>query len=33
MKYNELIHFEPIESVVQLCEASDKSYAFNLLDT
>ncbi|MHB8065550.1 MAG: DUF6079 family protein, partial [Ruminiclostridium sp.] len=33
MKYRELIHFEPIESVVQLREASQKEYAFNLLDT
>jgi uncharacterized protein YihD (DUF1040 family) len=33
MKYKELIHFEPIETVVQLREASQNDYAFNLLDT
>lgn len=33
MKYNELLHFEPIESVVQLTDANEKESAFNLLDT
>ncbi len=33
MKYSELIHFEPIESIVQLREASQKDYAYNLLET
>lgn len=33
MKYSELLHFEPIESIVQLREASQQDYAFNLLDT
>lgn len=33
MKYSELIHFEPIESIVQLRETSQKDYAFSLLDT
>jgi hypothetical protein len=33
MKYNELVHFEPIESIVQLRETSHRDYAYNLLDT
>lgn len=33
MKYGDLIHFEPIESVVQLRESNQKEYAFQLLDT
>ena len=33
MKYGELIHFEPIESVVQLTDANEKESAFSLLDT
>ncbi|WP_003539947.1 DUF6079 family protein [Desulfotomaculum nigrificans] len=33
MKYSELIHFEPIESVVQLRESNQKDYAMQLLDT
>lgn len=33
MKYSELIHFEPIESIIQLKETSQKEYAFSLLDT
>ncbi|MDD4238041.1 MAG: DUF6079 family protein [Desulfotomaculaceae bacterium] len=33
MKYSDLIHFEPIESVVQLRESNQKEYAFQLLDT
>src|SRR5699024_10301564 len=33
MKYGDLIHFEPIESVVQLKDADEKESAFNLLDT
>ncbi|MDF9408590.1 MAG: hypothetical protein A4E52_01653 [Pelotomaculum sp. PtaB.Bin013] len=33
MKYSDLIHFEPIESVVQLRESNSKEYAFQLLDT
>src|SRR5699024_619078 len=33
MKYGNLIHFEPIESVVQLTDANEKESAFNLLDT
>lgn len=33
MKYRDLIHFEPIESVVQLRESNHKEYAFQLLDT
>ncbi|MFC4402377.1 DUF6079 family protein [Gracilibacillus xinjiangensis] len=33
MKYGDLIHFEPIESVVQLTDANEKESAFNLLDT
>ena len=33
MKYSDLIHFEPIETIVQLREASQKDYAYNLLDT
>jgi len=33
MKYNELIQFEPIESIVQLRMAKQQNYAFQLLDT
>ena len=33
MKYSELVHFEPIESIVQLRETSNRDYAYNLLDT
>lgn len=33
MKYSELIHFEPVESIVQLRETSQQDYAFNLIDT
>ncbi|MBB6451617.1 hypothetical protein HNQ94_000038 [Salirhabdus euzebyi] len=33
MKYRDLIHFEPIESVVQLTDANEKENAFKLLDT
>lgn len=33
MKYSDLIHFEPIESIVQLRETSQKDYAYSLVDT
>lgn len=33
MKYRDLIHFEPIDSVVQLTESNDSDYALHLLDT
>jgi ATPase subunit of ABC transporter with duplicated ATPase domains len=33
MKYRDLVQFEPIETIVQLREASKQDYAFNLLDT
>jgi hypothetical protein len=33
VKYNELIHFEPIESIVHLREANQQEYAFQLMDT
>ncbi|MEA3314136.1 MAG: DUF6079 family protein, partial [Caldisericota bacterium] len=33
MKYSDLISFEPIEGVIQLCEASEQDYAYQLIDT
>jgi predicted ATPase len=33
MKYNELVHFEPIQSVVQLTDADHKDDALRLLDS
>jgi hypothetical protein len=33
MKYSELVNFEPIESIVQLRETTQRDYAYNLLDT
>ncbi len=33
MKYSDLIHFEPIETVVQLRESNKEDYAMQLLDT
>lgn len=33
MKYHELIHFKPIESIVHLREANQQAYAFQLMDT
>lgn len=33
MKYSELIHFEPIETIVQLRATSQLDYAYNLLET
>ena len=33
MKYRDLIHFEPVESVVELKGAAQKEYAFKLIDT
>ncbi len=33
MKYKDLIHFEPIETVVQLRESNKEEYAMQLLDT
>jgi predicted ATPase len=33
MKYNDLISFEPIEGVIQLCDASEQDYAYQLIDT
>ena len=32
MKYSDLISFEPIEGVIQLCEASEQDYAYKLID-
>lgn len=33
MKYSDLISFEPIEGVIQLCDASEQDYAYHLIDT
>jgi hypothetical protein len=33
MKYNQLIHFEPIETIIQLKDANRQEYAFQLLST
>ena len=33
LKYSDLIHFEPIETVVQLRESNKEDYAMHLLDT
>jgi hypothetical protein len=33
MKYSDLISFEPIEGVIQLCDASKQDYAYQLIDT
>lgn len=33
MRYNELIHFEPVESVVELKGAAQSDYAYKLVDT
>lgn len=33
MKYNELTHFEPIETIIQLKDANQQEYAFHLLST
>ena len=33
MKYNELIQFEPIESVIQIRDVKDRDYALKLVDT
>ena len=33
MKYNELIHFDPIETVIQLRDADKKDVARNLVST
>ncbi|WP_041282977.1 DUF6079 family protein [Desulfofundulus kuznetsovii] len=33
MKYNDLIHFEPIETIVQLREADAKARAYQLVET
>jgi predicted ATPase len=33
MKYSDLISFEPIEGVIQLCDASEQDYAYQLIDT
>lgn len=33
MRYGDLLHFEPIESVVQLTDANEKESAYKLLDT
>ncbi len=33
MKYRELVHFEPIESIIRLTDANQQEYAYQLLDT
>src|SRR5690606_25067931 len=33
MRYRDLIQFEPVETIVQIKEASDKEKAFQLIDT
>ena len=33
MKYNELIHFEPVETVIQLIATEDQQLANELLNT
>ncbi len=33
MQYKELVNFEPIETVVHLCEAAKEDYAYGLIDT
>lgn len=33
MKYRDLVHFEPIESVIQLTDANEQKVAYQLLDT
>lgn len=33
MRYGDLVQFEPIESVIQLTDANDQDYAFQLLST